>query len=94
MYTSEAKMTAMASITIRIPRALKNRLNKLAGSTARTRSWLAAQALEVYVHDQEWQIAAIRRGMAEIDAGRGVPHQRVVRWLRTWRSKRELPPPL
>jgi RHH-type transcriptional regulator, rel operon repressor / antitoxin RelB len=82
------------TVTVRIPTALKNRLKKLADATARSRSYLAAHALQVYVEDQEWQIAAIRKGRKEVREGRTVSHEKVSRWLRSWGKKRELPPPV
>jgi predicted transcriptional regulator len=79
--------------TVRVPAALKTRLDKLADATARSRSWLAAHALEVYVEDQEWQLAAIREGKKDVQAGRTVSHEKTSRWLRSWGKKRELPAP-
>ncbi len=34
-------------------------------------------------HD-EWQIEEIRKGIAELDAGDGIDHEEVVKWLNTW----------
>jgi len=81
------------TVSVRVPAALKNRLDKLAEATARSRSWLAARALQVYVENQEWQIAAIREGKKDVQAGRVISHEKTARWLRTWGKKRELPPP-
>ena len=81
------------TVTVRVPAALKNRLDKLADATSRSRSWLAAHALQVYVEDQEWQLATIRKGVKDLEAGRVVSHEKVARWLRSWGKKRELPPP-
>ncbi len=81
------------TVTVRVPAALKNRLDKLADATARSRSWLAAHALQVYVEDQEWQLAAIRKGKKDVHTGRTVSHEKTARWLRSWGKKRELPPP-
>jgi RHH-type rel operon transcriptional repressor/antitoxin RelB len=81
------------TVTVRVSAALKNRLDKLADATARSRSWLAAHALQVYVEDQEWQLAVIRKGKKDMQAGRTVSHEKTARWLRSWGKKRELPPP-
>jgi RHH-type rel operon transcriptional repressor/antitoxin RelB len=81
------------TMTVRVPATLKNRLDKLADATARSRSWLAARALDVYVEDQEWQLATIRRGKKDANTGRVVPHEAAERWLRSWGKKRELLPP-
>ena len=81
------------TVTVRVPAGLKNRLDKLADATARSRSWLAAHALEVYVQDQEWQLATIGKGAKDIQTGRIVSHEKTARWLRSWGKKRELTPP-
>lgn len=86
-------MSASTTVTVRIPSDLKKRLNKLADATARSRSWLAAHALEVYVEDQEWQVAAIQAGQKDLSAGRTVSHDKVSRWLHSWGRKRELRAP-
>jgi predicted transcriptional regulator len=86
-------MAETSTMTIRVPAKLKDRLDKLAAVTARSRSWLAAHALEVYVEDQEWQLAAIRKGNKEVREGRFITHEKTKRWLRSWGKKRELPPP-
>ena len=78
---------------VRVPAALKNRLDKLADATARSRAWLAAHALEVYVDDQEWQLAIIRKGKKDVQADRVISHDKTARWLRSWGKKRELPAP-
>jgi predicted transcriptional regulator len=81
------------TVTVRVPANLKNRLDKLADAIARSRSWLAAHALEVYVDDQEWQLATIRKGKKDVRSGRIVPHEKTARWLRSWGRNKELPPP-
>jgi RHH-type rel operon transcriptional repressor/antitoxin RelB len=80
------------TVTVRVPAALKNRLDKLADATARNRSWIAAHALELYVEDQEWQLATIRKGKKHVQADRVVSHEDAARWLRSLGKKREMPP--
>jgi RHH-type transcriptional regulator, rel operon repressor / antitoxin RelB len=86
-------MAHTTTVTVRVPAALKTRLDKLADATARSRSWLAAHALEVYVENQEWQLATIRKGKKDVQAGRTISHEKTARWLRSWGKKRELTPP-
>ena len=33
---------------------------------------------------EEWQLREIRAGIAELDAGKGVTHEKVSKWLRSW----------
>ena len=58
-----------AIITTRIDAALKARLEALARSTKRSKSYLAAEAIAAYVELNEWQIAEIEAGIAELDRG-------------------------
>ncbi len=81
------------TLTIRVPKPLKDRLDKLSEATARTCSWLAADALQSYVHDHEWQLEAVREGKKQMKSGQLIPHKAVDRWLSTWGTKQELPPP-
>ncbi len=86
-------MNGTTTLTIRVPVAVKQRLDKLAKTIHRTRSWLAADAVENYVADQERYAALLDQAEREIEAGRSVPHDQVARWLLSWGSGRELPPP-
>jgi predicted transcriptional regulator len=36
---------------------------------------------------------AVRQGLASLDAGRGIPYGKIRRWLLSWGTKDELPPP-
>jgi len=38
-------------------------------------------------------LAAVDQGLAEIKAGKGIPYAKVRRWLLSWGSDNELPPP-
>jgi len=48
---------------------LKNQLDRLSKSMNRSRSFVAAQAIQEYVSVNEWQINEIKKGLAEADAG-------------------------
>ena len=43
--------------------------------------------------DDEAEAAADAQGLADIEAGRVVPHEDVARWLDTWGTPDEAPPP-
>ncbi len=60
---------ATTTMTVRLPAEVKERLDRLAKTTARSRSWLAAHAIASYVDIQEWQIAEIEKGIRDADAG-------------------------
>jgi RHH-type rel operon transcriptional repressor/antitoxin RelB len=77
------------TFTVRVEPEVKKRLEKLAKSTGRTRSFLAAEALNAYLDVNEWQVAGVKRAMASLDRGDGVPHQEVKDWVNSWGRKRE-----
>ena len=56
-------------ITTRIDAALRERLEALARTTKRSKSFLAAEAIAAYVELNEWQIGEITAGLAELDSG-------------------------
>jgi RHH-type rel operon transcriptional repressor/antitoxin RelB len=88
-------MESMASttFTVRVEPKVKKRLEKLAKSTGRTRSFLAAEALNDYLDLNEWQVAGIKRAIVSLDRGEGVPHQEIEDWVNSWGRKRERPVP-
>jgi predicted transcriptional regulator len=61
----------------------------LSKATDRPRSWILEQALDAYLDSQEWQIAHIERGLAQIERGEGVAHDKVEKWLAGWGGDRE-----
>jgi RHH-type rel operon transcriptional repressor/antitoxin RelB len=77
------------TFTVRVEPQVKKRLEKLAKSTGRSRSFLAAEALNEYLDVNEWQVAGVRRAMTSLDRGDGVPHQEVKDWVNSWGGKRE-----
>lgn len=43
--------------------------------------------------DEEAEAASIARARADVAAGRVVPHAEVAKWLKTWGTPEEGPPP-
>ncbi len=58
-----------AAFTIRLDDEMLARLDALAADTDRSRSWIAAKAIEDYVALNAWQIAHIKEGIAQADRG-------------------------
>jgi len=69
-------------------------LAELSRATDRPRSWLLEQALDGFLDSQAWQIGHIEEGLADADAGRMIPHQRIRDWLMTWGDEDEREPPV
>jgi RHH-type rel operon transcriptional repressor/antitoxin RelB len=62
-------MAESSVLTLRLDAKLKSQLDRLSKSMNRSRSFVAAQAIQEYVSVNEWQIAEIKKGLAEADAG-------------------------
>jgi len=77
------------TFTVRVEPQVKRRLEKLAKSTGRSRSFLAAEALNEYLDVNEWQVTGVKQAMASLDRGEGVPHDEVKDWVKSWGRKRE-----
>jgi predicted transcriptional regulator len=81
------------TFTVRVDSAAKKRLEKLAKNTGRSRSFLAAEAINEYLDVNEWQVARIKQAIASADRGEVVAHERVEEWISSWGTKNELPMP-
>jgi RHH-type rel operon transcriptional repressor/antitoxin RelB len=86
-------MSATTTLTIRVPTNLKRRLDRLAKQSKLSKSWLATDAVQQYVDEQERQATLVEKADKEVNAGRFVAHRDVRQWLLSWGSKKELPPP-
>lgn len=58
-----------STMTIRLDEDVKLRLDNLADSTHRSKSFLAAEAIRAFVETNEWQIAEVRTALGETDVG-------------------------
>jgi len=38
-------------------------------------------------------VAAVQDGLSSLDKGRSIPYEKIRRWLLSWGTDRELPPP-
>ena len=81
------------TVSVRIDPVIKKRLEKLAKSTGRSRSFLAAEAINEYLDLNEWQVAGIRKAVVSLDRGEGITHERVKEWVSSWGSNKERPAP-
>jgi predicted transcriptional regulator len=68
-------MASTETMTIRLDAQLKAKLGKLAEGTRRSRSFLAAEAVETYVDRELAILESIERGLADVEAGRMVRHE-------------------
>ena len=59
-------------VTVRVKPDIAKRLEKLAELMDRSKSYLAAEAIEEYLDVQEWQVKAIKEGIKPSDFTRQV----------------------
>ncbi len=81
------------TFTVRVDTGVKKRLERLAKSTGRTRSFLAAEAIGEYLNVNEWQVAGTERAIGSLDHGEGISHDSVKDWVASWDSANEKPTP-
>ena len=86
-------MTDSATITIRVSKSMKDRLENLARQTKRSKSSLAAEGIGAFVELEERQIEGIKNALASIDKGLSVAHEDVERWVESWDTTAERPAP-
>ena len=75
-------MSESSVLTLRLDAKLKNKLDRLSKSMNRSRSFVAAQAIQEYVSVNEWQINEIKKGIAEADAGDFVSEKEMQQTIR------------
>lgn len=71
-------------MTVRVDAEVIKRLEKMARATARTKSFLVADAIEEYLSINEWQIEAIEEGILQAEKGPLIPHEEV---RKMWEAK-------
>ncbi|NOU39864.1 MAG: ribbon-helix-helix protein, CopG family [Methylotenera sp.] len=75
------------TVTLRLDDAVKDKLEKLAESTHRSRSFLAAEAIKAYVDSNEWQIAEIHQAIQEAETGDFASDAEVKAVLGKWNAQ-------
>jgi predicted transcriptional regulator len=71
---------------------VRKRLAKPAKNTGRSSNYLVADAVEVYLSDQERMVADIRQAERQMDAGHYIWHEDMKAWLLSWGTDHKPPP--
>ena len=72
-------------LTIRVDRQTKTRLEKLAKTMTRSKSFVAAEAIRAYLELNKWQVAGIKTALKEADAGDFASEDEVLAVMKKWR---------
>jgi predicted transcriptional regulator len=67
------------TVTVRMPKKLRDRLEALSVETRRSKSFLGMEAISKYVETEEEIVLGIKQAQAELRAGKGIAHEDVVR---------------
>ena len=73
------------TMTVRLEDEVRDRLDRLAEATRRSKSFLAAEAIRAFVETNEWQIGEIRAALREADAGDFASDKDVAALSRKWK---------
>jgi predicted transcriptional regulator len=74
-------------LTLRLDQSDRNRLEKLAKATNRSRSYLAAEAIREYLALNEWQVSEIKKAIEEADRGEFASENEVKRFRKKWTAR-------
>ena len=86
-------MAKTTTLSVRVDQSTKDRLEAAAKETKRSKSFLAAEAIEEYLAVQEWQKARIHGALSSVERGEVVAHRDVMTWIDSWGTENERPKP-
>ena len=84
-----------ATLSVRVPAESRDQLEELAKATGRTKSFLAAEAIEFYLVTQAWQVKAVEKSVKKANSKKAkfFKHEKVSDWLSCWGCDKEQEPP-
>ena len=80
-------------VSVRLKPELTKKIDALAEAIERPRAYVVEKALEEYVAHQAWHVAAVKKGIAEADAGLLIPDEEVRAWIESLGTDHEKPLP-
>jgi predicted transcriptional regulator len=85
--------TSSATLSIRLKPETKKQLARLAKASGLSSNFLIADAVEVYVSDQERMLAEVRQADCQVTSGHYIKNEDMKAWLLSWGTEHELPVP-
>jgi predicted transcriptional regulator len=74
----------MKATTVRIDENMLVRLDSLAESLSRPRSWVIKQAIERFVEYEEWFVQEVQAGLKEVEQGKIATDEEVSKAFDKW----------
>ena len=87
----------MSTTSFRLDDDLQEKLETTANRTKRSKGWIINNALRRYIEQEELKeriLAETQEALADIEAGRVVSGEEVMKWLETWGTAAETKVPL
>ena len=86
-----ANSNPAVTLSVRIPPEVRDQLEELSDATGRTKSFLAAEAIESYLATQAWQVTAIENAVTKANSKntKFVDHGKVIDWVNSWGGEDE-----
>ena len=86
----------MSITSVRFPEELTDRVEKLAVKLKRSKSWIIGEAVRDYVEraesdTQRWSDTL--KALDSVRAGKVIDGDAVEKWIASWGTDKELPPP-
>lgn len=87
-------MTKDVTLSVRIDRKLSDKLERRARQANRSKSSLATIAIKSFFEMEAQEIEMTKQTIARVRADEPtIPHEEVMRWIKSWGTENELPPP-
>ena len=87
-------MTSGTTFSVRLPPETKRELEEYARATKRSSAFIAKEAIEAHLAERRAYLAAIDEAIKEADeTGEFVSWEVTKRWMDSWGTNNELPPP-
>jgi predicted transcriptional regulator len=75
------------TVTVRMPKALRDRLEALSTETRRSKSFLGMEAIQQFVETEEEIVLGIKQAQVELKAGLGISHNDIVKQSKIYLEK-------
>lgn len=85
--------TKADTFSVRLPEETRHQVDEIARRLRRSRSFIVKEAVEQYVRDQARYLGELDAALASVETEGGHSSESVFRWLRSWGTENELPPP-
>jgi RHH-type transcriptional regulator, rel operon repressor / antitoxin RelB len=84
MLSSVPKKEARGQVSFKIAVSTKNRIERLAVATRRTKTFVIEEAINHYLALNEWQITSIQAGLDDLEKGNVISQ---VEMIKLWEDK-------